>query len=100
MRVLAISLALLTASAGAAFADKGALAYCQAQANGIAYTGGAKTGYAAEYNAAVEACLYGQSRPARHAQIDFRQPRNTPSVVGHCPPGIGPFYRGTLYCLD
>ncbi|GAA4217939.1 hypothetical protein GGQ68_002334 [Sagittula marina] len=101
MRALAISVILAACAASSASAEKGALAYCQDQANGIAYSGGAKTGYAAQYNAAVDACMNGRaSYTVVMDQSRFRQPRNTPSVVGNCPPGAAPFYRGTLYCVD
>lgn len=103
MHTLAISVVLAASAATSAMADQAALAYCQAQANGIVYTGGGKTGYAALYTETVNTCLAsyrGGYVVGEAYYTQFRQPRNTPSVVGHCPASIGPFYRGTLYCVD
>lgn len=99
------SLAAMTLAAGAFAAPAAAdgqsqwLSACHAEAARIS-PGGAKYGYAARYNEAVEACM---ARYHAHAapRTTYSQTRTviTAPYVG-CYPGAPTMYRGTLYCVD
>lgn len=92
------SFAGLTGSAAANGQDT-ALAACQAEANATVFTGGAKTGYAAHYQAVVDACLdRGRTYIDPHANRRKRPYPTSGSAV--CPPGAPLMYRGTLYCPE
>ncbi|MGP6088165.1 hypothetical protein [Antarctobacter jejuensis] len=73
------------------------LAACQAEANATVFTGGAKSGYAVQYQAVVDACLdRGRTYIDPHAN---RRKRVYPTGgPGFCPPGAPVMYRGTIYC--
>ncbi len=98
----AAALAVIAGLAGlpggaAANGHMSALAACQAEANATAFAGGAKYGYAAQYQAVVDACL-----ARTHTYVDphaNRRKRPYPtSGSALCPPGAPVMYRGTLYC--
>jgi hypothetical protein len=89
--LLSIGLALLAAPA---MADR--YTDCHAEAAQIQFTG-AKSGYRAQYNAVVEACL---ARGSGYNPYDQRRVRTVTRVDGPCPPGAPKMYRGTLYCLN
>ncbi|WP_425071931.1 hypothetical protein [Sagittula sp. S175] len=68
---------------------------CYAEANTIDFSG-AKVGYAAAYNAAVNDCLARGS--ARYAGYNPPAHRARAPITGNCPAHAPILYRGTLYC--